>query len=131
MRDRQEPQAGLRASPRRRRWHLVSQARNPSGRNSHMTKSLLRLGTVAAAVVIGGSAFAAQPDLNGIWGGNLIAGSTNVVDSCQTVVNAGGNSTPRFAYQGRTGSQQWVTFEQDCGIGHRGKVNKPLYKPQY
>ena len=40
-----------------------------------------------------------------------------------------GNS--RFSYQGRTGSQLWVTFEQDCGVGHRGKVNKPLYKPQY
>jgi hypothetical protein len=71
------------------------------------------------------------PDLNGIWGGNLVAGGTSVVDKCQTVADAFAREGGRFAYQGRTGSQQWVTFEQDCGIGHRGKLNKPLYKPQY
>jgi len=76
-------------------------------------------------------AAAAKPDLSGIWGGNLVAGGTNIVDSCKTVVDNFAREGGRFAYQGRTGSQQWVTFEQDCGIGHRGKLNKPLYKPQY
>src|SRR6185312_5027811 len=76
------------------------------------------------------------PNLNGIWGGNLVGGGTSQIS------NANGNVCPqaapvdafnqqgnaRFSYQGRTGSQFWVTFEQDCGIGHRGKLNKPLYK---
>jgi hypothetical protein len=86
------------------------------------------------------AAGAKQPDFSGIWGGNLVAGGTSQVS------NASGNICPtkappvdafaqqgnaRFSYQGRTGSQLWVTFEQDCGIGHRGKLDKPLYKPQY
>src|SRR5216684_7551282 len=87
--------------------------------------------TAVAAVGIAPVSFAAQPDLGGIWGGNLVAGGTNIVDSCKTVVDNFAREGGRFAYQGRTGSQQWVTFEQDCGIGHRGKLNKPLYKPQY
>ena len=62
------------------------------------------------------------PDLNGIWGGNLVAGGTSVVDTCKTVSDAFAREGGRFAYQGRSGSQQWVTFEQDCGIGHRGRV---------
>jgi hypothetical protein len=96
-----------------------------------MSKSIVQLAAFAAAVAFGGSAFAAQPDLNGIWGGQVVAGGTNIVDACKTVVDNFAREGGRFAYQGRTGSQQWVTFEQDCGIGHRGKVNKPLYKPQY
>jgi hypothetical protein len=108
-----------------------------------MTKAL-KLGaaaaTIASVVLFAGAAFAqaaapaapkAQPDLNGIWGGQTVAGGTNIVDSCKTVVDNFAREGGRFAYQGRTGSQQWVTFEQDCGIGHRGKLNKPLYKPQY
>jgi hypothetical protein len=71
------------------------------------------------------------PDLSGIWGGNLVQGGTSVVDTCKTVSDAFAREGGRFAYQGRSGSQQWVTFEQDCGIGHRGKLNKPMYKPEY
>jgi hypothetical protein len=74
---------------------------------------------------------AKQPDLNGIWGGQLVEGGTSTVDSCKTVVDAFAREGGRFAYQGRTGSQQWVTFEQDCGIGHRGKMDKPIYKPEF
>ena len=85
----------------------------------------------AATPTIAGPGGKQVPDLNGIWGGNLVAGGTNIVDSCKTVVDNFAREGGRFAYQGRTGSQQWVTFEQDCGIGHRGKVNKPLYKPQF
>jgi hypothetical protein len=97
---------------------------------------------LVATCALGGAAFAAQPDISGIWGGNLVAGGTS-----QITTNAAGNVCPqapanpvdafaqqggaRFNYQGRTGSQLWVTFEQDCGVGHRGKVDKPLYKPQY
>jgi hypothetical protein len=95
----------------------------------------------APAPPAGPSAGAKQPDLNGIWGGNLVAGGTSQITDAK-----GGNICPqnappvdafaqqgnaRFSYQGRTGSQLWVTFEQDCGIGHRGKLDKPLYKPQY
>jgi len=71
------------------------------------------------------------PDINGIWGGNLVAGGSSVVDTCKTVADAFAREGGRNAYQGRTGSRQWVTFEQDCGIGHRGKLNKPLYKPEF
>jgi len=93
----------------------------------------------AATPTIAGPGGKQVPNLNGIWGGNLVAGGTSQVTDAK-----GGNICPgaaqvdafareggRFAYQGRTGSQQWVTFEQDCGIGHRGKLNKPMYKPQY
>jgi hypothetical protein len=85
----------------------------------------------AATPTVAGPGGKQVPDMNGIWGGNLVAGGTNIVDSCKTVIDNFAREGGRFAYQGRTGSQQWVTFEQDCGIGHRGKVNKPLYKPQY
>jgi hypothetical protein len=96
-----------------------------------MSKSLVQLAAVAAVVAFGGSAYAAQPDLNGIWGGQTVAGGTSIVDACKTVVDTFAREGGRFAYQGRTGSQQWVTFEQDCGVGHRDKLNKPQYKPQY
>ena len=85
----------------------------------------------AVTPMIAGPGGKQVPDMNGIWGGNLVAGGTNIVDACKTVVDNFAREGGRFAYQGRTGSQQWVTFEQDCGIGHRGKLNKPLYKPQY
>jgi len=107
-----------------------------------MTKSIVQLAAFAATVAFAGSAFAAQPDLSGIWGGNLVAGGTSQVDTapggnvCPKAAPAGvdafaqqGNA--RFGFQGRTGSQLWVTFEEDCGVGHRGKVDHPQYKPQY
>jgi len=106
-----------------------------------MSKSMVQLAVVAASLAFAGSAFAAQPDLSGIWGGQVVAGGTSQVG------NGNGNACPaapaasvdafaqqgnaRFAYQGRTGSQLWVTFEEDCGVGHRGKVDHPLYKPVY
>jgi hypothetical protein len=118
-----------------------------------MTRLGATAATIAAVAMFAGLASAQQaapgapaaakqqPDLNGIWGGNLVAGGTSQIGS-----SPNGNACPqapasvdafnrqdnaRFNYQGRTGSQLWVTFEQDCGIGHRGKLNKPLYKPQY
>jgi hypothetical protein len=92
-------------------------------------------GAAVAAIVAGfavpaaAQAPAAQPDLSGIWGGNLVEGGTAAV--CKTSVDAFARENARAQYQGRTGAQQWVTFEQDCGIQHRGKLNKPMYKPQY
>jgi hypothetical protein len=95
--------------------------------------------TFAACALFSGLAFAqapaapaapaAKPNLNGIWGGNLVEGGTSAV--CKTSVDAWQREGDRAQYQGRTGAQQWVTFEQDCGIGHRGKLGKPMYKPQY
>jgi hypothetical protein len=97
-----------------------------------MSKPIVPLAAIGLAAALGGSAFAAdRPDLNGIWGGNIVAGATAAV--CKSVIETRGPETPgtRQTYQGRTGSQQWVTAEQDCGVGHRAKVNKPLYKPEF
>ena len=66
----------------------------------------------AATPTVAGPGGKQVPDLNGIWGGNLVAGGTNIVDSCKTVIDNFQREGGRFAYQGRTGSQQWVTFEQ-------------------
>ena len=92
-----------------------------------MSKSFVQLAAVAASVVIGGSALAAQPDLNGIWGGNLVSGGTCAVDKpiVDTRNRQAEQAGTRQTYQGRTGTQQWVTAEQDCGVGHRGKLDRP------
>ena len=37
----------------------------------------------------------------------------------------------RFAANDAKGGAKWITFEQDCGVQHRGRVSKPEYKPQY
>ncbi len=99
-----------------------------------MSTSLLRLGAVATTVacaLLSGSAFAAdKPDLNGIWGGNLIDNKAEAV-TCKTTLDAFPREGARFQYQGRKGGAQWVTFEQDCGVRHRGVTNRPIYKPQY
>jgi len=98
------------------------------------------LAAIATAAFGASTALSAQPDISGIWGGNLVQGSTSQISSPNGNVcpkapatvdafNQQGNA--RFSDQGRRGSQLWVTFEQDCGVGHRGKVDKPLYKPQY
>jgi hypothetical protein len=98
-----------------------------------MIRADWRSGVIATALALAPlTAFAAQPDLSGIWGGNIVQGATSVVDACKTQVDAFARQDgARYNYQGRTGSQLWVTFEQDCGVGHRGKVDKPLYKPAY
>jgi hypothetical protein len=95
---------------------------------------IVGMAVTAATALVGGSAFAAdRPDLNGIWGGNLVAGGSSAI--CQKVVDSRGGQAEkagtRQTYQGRTGAQQWVTSEQDCGVGHRSKLDRPQYKPQY
>jgi len=99
-----------------------------------MSKTIIQLAAIAASAVIGGSALAAdRPDLNGIWGGNLVSGGTCAVDKpiVDTRNRQAEQAGTRQTYQGRTGTQQWVTAEQDCGVGHRAKLDRPQYKPQY
>jgi len=68
-------------------------------------------------------------DLNGIWGGGV---AQLTPTACQKKVDAFANDgDPRFTAGGAKGGAQWITFEQDCGIQHRGRTSKPQYKPQY
>jgi len=101
-----------------------------------MNRSLPKLGIAAMAVamcaMLPASVFPQQqtrPDLNGIWGGGV---ARLTPTTCQKSVNAFANeNVERFAAGGAKGGQKWITFEQDCSIQNRGRVNKPLYKPQY
>ncbi len=71
-----------------------------------------------------------RPDFNGIWGGGV---AQLTPTTCKTSVDAfparGGEE--RFKAAGAQGTQQYITFEQDCAIAHRGQVSKPQYKPEY
>ena len=86
----------------------------------------------AATPTIPGPGGKQVPDLNGIWGGNLVAGGTsqvgngNVCPKAPPVLDAFNQAAnPRFAYQGRTGSQQWVTFEQEQHPREQGRGDPP------
>jgi hypothetical protein len=72
----------------------------------------------------------ARPDLNGIWGGGV---AQLTPTTCQKSVNAFDNAgVERFNLGGiAKGGYKWVTFEQDCAIQNRGRVNKPMYKPEF
>jgi hypothetical protein len=99
-----------------------------------MKQSLPNLGIAALAAAMCAtlptSSFAqSKPDFNGIWGGGV---AKLTPTTCQKTVNAFANeSVERFAAGGAKGGLKWITFEQDCSIQNRGRVNKPLYKPQF
>ena len=70
-----------------------------------------------------------RPDFNGIWGGGIAQLTPTF---CKTEINAWPQGdSERFAAGGAKGGLKWITFEQDCSIQNRGRVNKPLYKPEY
>jgi hypothetical protein len=100
-----------------------------------MTQILPRLGTavlVAGACAMLPASLSAQtrPDFSGIWGGGV---AQLAPTTCKKTLDAfpARNGDERFKAAGATGTQQWVTFEQDCAIAHRGQVSKPQYKPEY
>ena len=98
-----------------------------------MMQSLPQLGAaaLAAAMCLPASLSAqTRPDFNGIWGGGV---AQLTPTSCKTSIDAFPlrNGDERFKANGATGTQQYITFEQDCAIAHRGLINKPQYKPQY
>src|SRR5271154_7318116 len=105
------------------------------GKDVPMTQSIAQLPTVAlvaAACALLPAPLSAQtrPDFNGIWGGGV---AQLTPTTCKTAIDAfparGGDE--RFKAAGATGTQQYITFEQDCAIAHRGRVSKPQYKPEY
>ena len=69
-----------------------------------------------------------RPDLSGIWGGGI---AQLTPTTCKKEVDAFPQNAERFGAGGAKGGMKWITFEQDCAIQNRGRVNKPLYKPQY
>jgi len=99
-----------------------------------MTQSLSQMGAaalLAAACMLPVAASAqTRPDFSGIWGGGV---AQLTPTTCKTSIDAfpsrGGDE--RFKANGATGTQQYITFEQDCAIAHRGQVSKPQYKPEY
>ena len=100
-----------------------------------MTQILPQLGTavlVAGACALFPASLSAQtrPDFSGIWGGGV---AQLTPTTCKKTLDAfpARNGDERFKAAGASGTQQWVTFEQDCAIAHRGQVSKPQYKPEY
>jgi len=100
----------------------------------------VKLGTaiVAAAgyLVLAGAAEAqTRPNFNGIYGGGF---SELKSATCGEKVNGfaqGENDRYREGTgglaAGNKGAAGWITFEQDCAPQRRGRVSKPMYKPQY
>ena len=99
-----------------------------------MNHFLSRLGAAALAAACatfpGSPSAQTRPDFNGIWGGGV---AQLAPTTCKTSIDAfpARNGDERFKANGATGTQQYITFEQDCAIAHRGLINKPQYKPQY
>src|SRR3954447_23563259 len=101
-----------------------------------MMGAVTLLATVCATVVAPATA-QTRPDFNGIYGG---AGITSLkATTCGEKVDGfaqGGNDRYKAgavggAAEGNKGAAGWSTFKQDCGPQHRGRVRKPMYKPQY
>jgi hypothetical protein len=82
----------------------------------------------AALLPTSPSAQNTRPDLNGIWGGGV---AKLTPQNCKKEIDAFPQKSERFTAGGAKGGLQWITFEQDCSIQNRGRVNKPMYKPQY
>ena len=99
-----------------------------------MKQSLLSisLAALAAAIWMAPTPIGAQsqnrPDFSGIWGGGI---AQLTPTTCKQKVDAFPQDSERFSAGGAKGGLKWITFEQDCSIQNRGRVNKPLYKPQY
>jgi hypothetical protein len=105
-------------------------------------KPLAKLGAAAfAGIVCTALATPGQaqnnPNFNGIYGG---AGVTELkANTCGEKVDAFAQSNnDRYkpgvvggGGESNKGAAGWITFEQDCGPQHRGRVSKPMYKPEY
>jgi hypothetical protein len=104
-----------------------------------ISRSILHIGTAVAACTLLATPLAAQittplaaqtrPDFNGIWGGGV---GPLTPTTCKTSIDAfpARAGDERFKAAGAQGTQQYITFEQDCAIAHRGQVSKPQYKPE-
>jgi hypothetical protein len=75
----------------------------------------------------------------GLWGGQTPSqlndqGLTQAqaLAAGQALEAFGGAANPsvRSGYQGATGSQRWITFEQDGAIGYHSAFPKPMYRPE-
>lgn len=99
-----------------------------------MKRSVAILGIAALATMTAAllptspSAQNTRPDLNGIWGGGV---ARLTPQTCKQEIDAFPQKSERFTAGGAKGGLQWITFEQDCSIQNRGRINKPQYKPQY
>jgi hypothetical protein len=82
----------------------------------------------AALLPTSPSAQNTKPDLNGIWGGGV---AKLTPTTCKKGLDAFPQKSERFTAGGAKAGLQWITFEQDCSIQNRGRINKPQYKPQY
>src|SRR5262245_37643758 len=101
-----------------------------------ISRSYLCAAAVATVVGVSGVTLAQQqppkrPDLNGIWGGGIAQLTANTCKQTVDAFPAGSQNAERFSAGGAKGGLKWITFEQDCSIQNRGRVNKPQYKPQY
>ena len=103
-----------------------------------MIGTLTRFGvpalSIAALVALASPSFGQnRPNLNGIYGGQNVGVSGELkTKTCGEKVDGFDNEkVERFAANGATGAKKWITFEQDCGVQHRGRVSKPEYKPHF
>ncbi|MEJ1160574.1 hypothetical protein [Prosthecomicrobium sp. N25] len=100
------------------------------------------LGTaLLGGALLAATALAAQaqtrPNFNGIYGGAGVA-DLKAATCGEKVDGFAQSNNDRYksgavggVAEGNKGAAGWITFEQDCGPQHRGRVSKPLYKPQY
>lgn len=69
--------------------------------------------------------------LAGIWGGATTIENASAAACFNQVADVGGGRvSERTDVYGRTGGARWIAFEQDCGIRNRGRINKPMYRPE-
>jgi hypothetical protein len=98
-------------------------------KRSHAIFGIVAVAAAACALLPTQPSAQSRPDFNGIWGGGV---AQLTPTTCKKEINAFANeSVERFAAGGAKGGAKWITFEQDCSIQNRGRVNKPLYKPEY
>ena len=85
-----------------------------------------------ASVVAAQTPAPQRPNLNGIWMPGAAPPPPAKSAMCGEKVDAFDNDKQeRFAANGAKGGAKWITFEQDCGVQHRGRVSKPEYKPHF
>ena len=98
---------------------------------------LPRLSAAVVATAIGAFAASAsyaqaptaRPDFNGIWGAGI--GVLKAATCGEKVDGFNNEAVDRFATNDAKGGAKWIAFEQDCGVQRRGRVSKPMYKPQW
>lgn len=69
--------------------------------------------------------------ITGLWDADVVTGVLDADCFNQAADSGSGRVSERTDVYGRTGGRRWIAFEQDCGIRNRGRVNKPMYKPEY